>query len=216
MRVPDVCRIDWMHVMDLGVSADFVGQLLIYVLSREPGANREVRMINLNKRLEAAYARTGSGKVIDRVTEGFLNLPNYGKLKAHPAEVRALIPVAVDTVRQAVTGASPVELSIQQAMHFLQEMYEGLSSDKPGHQERQASNCLRFVGLYVALDEVTDEFHIRPKVHLAQELMEMSPGSRAVHHWTYRDEDFGGTAVTLFRPWGGVQDRADSWLDCAP
>ena len=102
-----------------------------------------------------------------------------------------------------MTGASPVELSIQQAMHFLQEMYEGLSSDKPGHQERQASNCLRFVGLYVALDEVTDEFHIRPKVHLAQELMEMSPGSRAVHHWTYRDEDFGGSVAKTSKRRGG-------------
>ena len=157
-------------------------------------------MTALRRRLEAAYVRCGSVHKIDRLTEGLLNMPKYGKLKVHGAEVRGLVPVAADLVRQAVTGEERVDEAIRCAMTCLVELYNGLSSTNPVAQEAQAINSRRFAALYNSLEDTTEEFDVRPKLHLAQELLEMSPGSSAMRNWTYRDEDFGGDACTVVSP----------------
>ena len=66
-----------------------------------------------------------------------------------------------------------------------------------------ADNSRRFCSLFVALENVSDVFHVRPKMHMMQEMLELSPVSDPVKNWTYRDEDFGGSAVQLWKPRGG-------------
>ena len=203
-RVEEICRVDWLHAMDLGVTADFLGQVLIFVLNKEPGVNAEQRLQGLKDRLEGAYARAASGVKIDNLTEGMLGLPGWGKLRAHAAEVRGLVPVVADVVAGALTGLNVVEQTIKQAMALLVELYNALSDRFPEAQAACADNSRRFATLYVALATRTDIFHVRPKLHLAQELLEHSPaGSNPTKSWTYRDEDFGGYVVQLFRPRGG-------------
>ena len=57
--------------------------------------------------------------------------------------------------------------------------------------------------LWVALEETAadDNWRIKPKLHLFQELCEA--GSCPSTCWTYRDEDFGGTLARLSRRRGG-------------
>ena len=206
-KVEDICRIDWLHAMDLGVSADFLGQVLIFVLERMPGNNKEERLKALRQRLEAAYARTESPVRIDGLTESMLNLPKWGKLKAHAAEVRALVPVVADVVRGTVTGDSVVDRTVKEAMRLLCELYDSLSDRFPIAQAGRADNSRRFAALFVALETHTEVFHVRPKLHLSQELLEDSSGACPAKSWTYRDEDFGGFLAQLFRPRGGEGPR---------
>ena len=119
-------------------------------------------MKSLHQRLEAAYARTESPVRIDSLTEGMLNLPGYGQLKARAAEVRGLVPVVADVVSGAL-GNSMVEQIINEAMVLLQELYNSRSDRFPMAQAARAENSRRFAALFVALARRTDVFHFRPK-----------------------------------------------------
>lgn len=204
-RVPEICRLDWMHAMDLGVAADFLGQVLAYILHREPGRNRELRMRSLRMKLDGAYVRSQAAVRIDALTESMLNLPRHPKLKTHAAETRALVPVVQDVVKQVVTGDDAISQTIREAMRLLVSLYDALSERNAEARASMADNSRRFCTLFVALAQRLDEFHIRPKLHLCQELLECAPGSSPVLNWTYRDEDFGGSCVQLFRPRGGMR-----------
>ena len=67
-----------------------------------------------------------------------------------------------------------------------------------------SANGSRFAALYVALEQHVGDgvlWRVKPKLHLFMHLIE-SLDSPAVA-WTYRDEDFGGTAAALVRSKGG-------------
>ena len=73
---------------------------------------------------------------------------------------------------------------------FLPALFNGSPNAFKDHSRR-------FASLFVALEQRTTTFGIRPKLHMFQELCEMTVGSRPAAHWTYRDEDFGGSLVAL-------------------
>ena len=58
--------------------------------------------------------------------------------------------------------------------------------------------------LLAGLEEVAEEpnWRLKPKAHLMQEMCEMSQVN-PTKHWTYRDEDFGGTMAAMARVRGG-------------
>ena len=212
-RTQDVCRVDWMHVMDLGVSADFLGGLFLFVLHRLPGANKAQRLQALRDMLDASYARVQPDARIDAITESMLKgSSGHGKLKGHATEVRCMVPVGVDVARQALDPADPVQMTILAAMDLLHDCYQGLSRGEPEARAARPEKSRRFCALFIALSVQTEEFHVRPKLHLMQELLEMDPSSDPVASWTYRDEDYGGSAVSLFRPRGGARSAATAGM----
>ena len=93
----------------------------------------------------------------------------------------------------------PVDEAVRQATFELAACYRAVERSQP-----MATFSRRFATLWVALeDQDPAHFHIKPKLHLFQELCEMEPQGRPVTHATYREEEFGGSVAALGRRLGG-------------
>ena len=84
-------------------------------------------------------------------------------------------------------------------------MYDQLRSDAPFSYDHLRENSRRFCGLYVGLEACSrrPDWRVKPKLHLVQEMCEMTDGNKPQLTWTYRDEDFGGFMAQLARRKGG-------------
>ena len=59
-------RMDWLHSVDQGVGADFLGNLFELILTKLPGTSKEARCKVLNKELQLYYGRHN---IEDRLSE---------------------------------------------------------------------------------------------------------------------------------------------------
>ena len=50
-----VCKLDWLHVVDLGIAADWLGQLFTFLLRKYPGNTVDERVSALWVRIEELY-----------------------------------------------------------------------------------------------------------------------------------------------------------------
>lgn len=100
----------------------------------------------------------------------------------------------------------PLEAAARQIASELRAMYGCLSSEAPFAADRLATHCRRFAALWVTLKGRSADplWRVKPKLHLLQELCEMSAGARPALFWTYRDEEFGGTCAQWARRRGGT------------
>ena len=145
---------------------------------------------------------------LDNLTSNMLS-PNARspKLRCYGSEANGLVPVARHLAEELLVGDDVMAGTIKQATLNLCACYDALSSRAPADQ--LSDNCRKFCTLWVALEEHEPEiFRIKPKMHLMQELCEMEPNSRPSLHWTYRDEEFGGTVAALGRRLGGPNTAA--------
>ena len=64
----ELLKLDWLHVVDLGVAADFIGGLIWYLVTHKkvPGAARKARMLALHRNLMAFYERQPPGEATSR------------------------------------------------------------------------------------------------------------------------------------------------------
>ena len=91
--------IDWLHCMDLGVGADFAGNLLFHVLPLFPGSTMKQQCQALHRHLQAFYRENpGWSNKLTTLTplmvqkknaKGKLTSP---KLGASAGELRSLVP----------------------------------------------------------------------------------------------------------------------------
>jgi hypothetical protein len=198
-----VFRLDWMHIADLGVSADFTGQLLTYLLAKLPGRNREERLQALRTHIRNGYERHPTESKVGKITANRLSLSaNAPKLRAHAAEVRGLIPICKDLASTLLGDEDNIEITAKRCMFELAACYENLTEGS--NPSDLARHCRRFSWLYVSLEGHSEIWWARPKLHLFQELCELD-NTKPANHWTYREEDFGGTLVGLARSRGGAR-----------
>ena len=197
----DIFKIDWLHVVDLGIAADWVGQVFAYLTPRMPGGNKAERVQSLWRRVSALYNDYPTEARLGNLTEAMLSpTARSAKLRAHGAECRALVPIAGHLVRELVADDASVDGTVRQTMASLEACYSCLSARADA--TNLGVHCRRFCTLWVALERLDVGFHIKPKTHLFQELCEMQR-TRPALHWTYRDEDFGGSLVSIGRRRGG-------------
>ena len=71
------------------------------------------------------------------------------------------------------------------------------------HQGTLAVHSCRFASLSVALASTGLPWWTRLELHMMKELCEMSSGTRLAGDWTCRDDDCGGSLVSLGRCRGG-------------
>ena len=69
-----LCRLDWLHVADLGVAADWLGQLFLFLQRKFPGRSMKASIANLWIRIQALYKEYGSESKLDDLTEHMLSL----------------------------------------------------------------------------------------------------------------------------------------------
>ena len=121
------------------------------------------------------------------------------KIKCYGAETRGLLLVVHHLVQEMLCDDG-VDGSIKIGTEHLSVCYQCLSATTPFAADSLTEHCNRFAALYVALERVTDGvFRTKPKLHMFQELCEMSLPARPASSWTYRDEEFGGVLVGTAR-----------------
>lgn len=207
--VKNTCfKVDWLHAVDQGVGADFVGNALVHIVEnrRVEGSNAVSRCSALWASLQEFYRTSGAEDKLQNLTLGMLRKEGprkSPKLRCGAAQLRALIPWVSDLCGRLLSADDPVEEAIRAAAGHLQQCYAALSSEGARELHRHAR---LFASQVVAIEAAVDDparWRIKPKLHLFMELVS-APGARPAASWCYRDEDFGGTCAALARRRGGL------------
>lgn len=200
----DAFRIDWLHAVDLGVAADFAGNLFQALLESGavPGATKIERCTSLWREVQQFYAAANVQDKLQNLTPGMICAPRMSpKLRASAAQMRALVPFCKQLAEKYCTG-TPMSQAMKAAAWNLWRCYEALSSRSAGEELVVCSR--RFAAQFVALEQISPprRWRVKPKLHLFLELA--LEGSNPSLCWTYRDEDFGGTCARISRRRGGL------------
>lgn len=196
--------IDWLHCCDQGVSADFLGSRFVTLLPKMIGETREAKCSSLFKLILEYYKQHPDTPA--RLDNLSLSMIGFGtrapKLKAQAGETRGLILFAHEACLQFLSKQDPIEEAVICASAELLACYQNLSS-AVFSAEALAFHCKRFCALAVALEDKSPEtWHIKPKLHLFQELCEYALSNPA-ESWCYRDEDAGGSLACISIRRGG-------------
>lgn len=197
-------RLDWLHIADLGVAADFIGNFFEMVLSKMPGTTREARAAEIWKEMQKFYV---AGFVADRMKS--FDCKNFQASGNNPpklrgtnaASMRALVPFVKQLADDYLHDAVPLELSAKHCAHHLQQCYQSLSATSRAMSddvflESSIQFVNHFYAMYLARGDGLN-WRVKPKMHLFLELC--AEGTSPSLFWCYRDEDFGGTVAKLCR-----------------
>ena len=198
-------KVDWLHTMDLGVTCDFLASLFFALLPKLPGGSEEMQCSSLFRDIQTYYRdHEEVTSKLDNLTLSMLGKKSKGpKLRAKAAEARFLVPFAKQAANRYFADDVPCEKAIKDATNQLAACYDCLSGASYS-SEALKDHSRRFCLLAVALESAMPGklFHVRPKLHLMQELCEMNDANPSLY-WNYRDEDFGGTLAALSKRRGG-------------
>ena len=196
-------KLDWLHIMDLGVSADVAGNVLWLLQGKMCGATVKARVSQLYLELAAYYTETGVQDKLNTLTETMIRKSSSTppKLTAGAAECRYLIPWLLRAAKTFLHPDNVFEDTVIQAILCLSGMYDLLSNYTRSQMKDAAG---RLALLLAALRDASEDplWRMKPKVHLMLHLAENlhSPTDT----WTYRDEDYGGSAARSMRSRGGT------------
>ena len=135
------------------------------------------------------------------------------KLRAKGAEMRHLVPVIVEIVKQANDfHSSPHSRAVLHLFSRLLDIYMAIGV-KGFDPNIVSEACQEFCIFYQSLvQEKTSNnaWFFKPKIHMMQELLEVqvfSQGDPALY-WTYMDEDFMGFIAGMASSRGGPRNAA--------
>ena len=207
--------LDWLHVMDLGVSADWLGNVFKLVSKKLPGASDVLRVRDLFLHMQKYWNDFDIQSRLLNLTPSMLQQPRKKpKLRGGAAVVRHLVPFGLQMANRFLDPTDPFEESVQHATFHLSAMYEQLSPDVYD-QAVLAEHSRKFALLAVACEASSPYdkmFAVKPKLHLMQELCEFDTSCPSLH-WCYRDEDFGGgTMQTGKRRGGQLKPRSTGFV----
>lgn len=203
-------RPDWLHAVDQGVAADFIGNVFWHLVKYRllPGNTEQARCVDLWRRVQEFYVSQGVSDRLQNLTLGMLcKKKGSPKLRCSAAQCRALVPFVDMLLRQPdlLDSDNNVHLAMRTAAMNLHECYKALSSNSIFWEDILNTSSRKFAAQYVALEGAglrESEWRVKPKLHLFLELC--SDGSRPAMFWTYRDEDFGGSCAAWARRRGGL------------
>ena len=125
------------------------------------------------------------------------------KLTCYGSEARGLVPIARHLAMEYLSDDDVLEHTVKQTTLELCACYDCLSFSQP--VESLALHSQRFCTLFAALEtQHPDRFRTKPKLHQFQELCEMDLPTRPAAHWTYREEEFGGSIAEMGNRRGGA------------
>ena len=197
---------DWLHVADQGVSAAFLGSLFLYMLPRLPGKTEQDKVSHLFGCVWEYYESNAITSRLDTLTLKMLGKKGKAKLRGKAAEIRALINFAPILCTSFCDAGDVVDQTVSLASFALQACYANLSRNSYD-RHNLATNSRKFCMLLVELEKKA-QFRLLPKLHLFQELCEMTDINPSLT-WCYRDEDFGGSLAALSRVRGGANRAAN-------
>jgi hypothetical protein len=223
LQVPGVdaaiFRVDWLHSADQGVAADFLGCLFKLCATLLPGASVNARTRALWLRVVAFYEANDVHdrlpKLVPTAIQKTARTPP--KLRGSAACVRALVPFGQQLADALLVDGDAIHDAAKAAAKHLAACYECLSQTVPDRRERMAHQCRAFSLQYSALAASSPDgimWRVKPKLHIFQHLCE-EHGSPSLH-WTYRDEDYGGSIAAMARMrgrWHGVKTYSAKVID---
>ena len=205
--------LDWLHIVDLGISQDLIGNLLHeLVLNGLPGNNKQERLHVLWDKMKSFYVANKSPVRLGELTlEMFERSGKSPKLRAKGGETRHLVPFAASVAAEmARTKGSDHWKRVSHMFHLLLECAKHAAST-PFVPEDLARDSRKMCVLWKTLvgeAESKGDFtawKMKPKVHLFQELCEykaLAFGSPELF-WTYQDESFCGFLAKAAKRRGG-------------
>ena len=202
-------KIDWLHAVDQGTGADFLGNMFRLLLDKMPGRNVKTRLKELWREVLRYYEEYEVECRLQTLTFGMIKKTHSPpKLRCKAAEARALIPFAHLMAQKHLSDADVTEEAAKSMANHLNVMYRALSSDTIFREDTMREHCRKFCVLYSTLEEQHEghpqkPWRVKPKMHLMQELCEMTEGIDPARSWTYRDEDFGGSMAHSGQRKGG-------------
>ena len=213
-----IFRMDWLHVADLGVTADFIGNFLHEVLELFPGGNKKDRCANLYVEVQAYYDAEGISDRFDCLLPTFFEPKDKPyKLRGSAANIRALVPFVWQLAQEMLDISVPKHAAMSHAAFHLNEVYSALSADHPDPCATMREHGIKFAIQYVALHDhlnAADDkaWRIKPKMHLFLHIT--SDNSMPRLTWTYRGEDFGGSVARMSRRRGGLLKCGSTSFSC--
>jgi hypothetical protein len=197
-------KIDWLHTVDLGCTADWIGNLFNYILPKLPGQNNKERCCQLVLQIKEYYSRHPEvpAKYDNIVLTMFRQGKKGFKLRGKAAEVRGLVGFSTEFAERYLSKDNPLEATILRGTALLASCYSCLS--RSASLESLGQSARQFCILWKALaDSSADpKWRVKPKAHLFCELTEFT-SDRPSDTWCYREEEFGGTLAQLSRVRGG-------------
>ena len=195
--------LDWLRTMDLGVTADFLGNLF-YHLVKGPvyieGSTQEQKVRNLFVTMQAYYKEGQPSSRLQNLTLLMIrkSTSSSPKLRAKAAEARSLVSFA-RAIAEELLGDTQLEKTIKQAARLLEVCYQNLRY----YQHDEMLQCAtKFLLLIAPLEDLEQKlWKIKPKHHAMLEMCLQD--SNPADTWTYRDEDVGGYLAGLARLQGG-------------
>ena len=198
-------KIGWLHVADQGVSANCLGSLFVLLLEKMPGASKEDRVASLFAGIQELYKTTGCQSRLDGLTHAMIrkNAGSTPKLRGKGADIRALVPYGFEAAQRLLDSAHPLEGTAKRMAAHLNDCYKMLPRAMYQHSalaEQRRNFCVLALAME-SQDPVT--WGTKPKLHLFQELCEMSDYCPSLC-WCYRDEDMGGSLAKIAHRKGGA------------
>ena len=203
-----IFRMDWLHVSDIGITADFVGIFFHEVLLLVPGDNKKQKCAKIFDEMMAYYKEHDISDRFDCLLPTFFE-PKDGpyKMKGGAAKIRALVPFVWQLAQEMLDVSVPKYCALRQAAFHLNEVYSALSEGHPDPCAAMKEHGMKFAIQYVALHDhlhPADDlaFRLKPKLHLFLHITSDNSIPRLT--WTYRDEDFGGSVARMARRRGNI------------
>jgi len=201
-----IFRVDWLHAADQGVTADWLGHLFKLLITKIPGNNLKTRTATFWLRLQNWYKVRKIENRLQNLVPTMIQQPKKApKLRASGAQVRALVPFALETAAALLRPGDPVEQAAMIGTRHLAACYNALSSDSVFPVDLMRVSSIQFALQYVGLEAFAldpKSWRIKPKLHVFLEVC--SEGGRPAMYWNYRDEDWGGSLAKMSRRRGGV------------
>jgi hypothetical protein len=209
--IDDVC-IGRLHAMDLGVSQEVLGNIfweaVLYL--RMPGRSQKARVQSLWVRIKAYYAATKPTSQLQKLTKTMVKQDKKPpRLKGKGAETRHLVGLGVQLAQQLqdMYGTEHTHWVLDMVT-CLNKLYDMMDKDYDHAEAKRLSIkvCVLYTKLHheAARDNI-NAWHIKPKIHMMQELLEYQSEELGNPRgfWEYKDEDFVGVIATLALRRGG-------------
>ena len=219
---------DWLHAVDMGISADIAGQLLLELSAKYEGRSLKDRVSGLWLDVQELYKEH---MVTDRLQKLTPEVLNKGKkstgpptLKCPAATVRHLVPLLPILTGKHFAIGSDHEVACHKLAKFLAKVYNKVETNEhSGLDKASAKVASQYMALEKEALEAEDSlnWHVMPKLHQFQHICESN--FNAKDFWCYADETLGGHLAQLFLRRGGANNPGENcaralekWQQIAP
>ena len=207
----DIVFPDWMHSADMGVGPDVIAHVFVECLPYFEGSNKEERCKKLWEFIQQFYQQRQVEHSFRMQTfrlEDFERKGQPNKFRGKAAFTRplvAMLPMLCRAVLPDTDWCKGVS-SVAVALASCYDLMKNAPSPELAHASQQFANAYCACKLHVEGNDPNSlHWHVKPKLHLFQELCEYSRRNPR-DFWCYRDETFGNVMALFAVRRGGADN----------